>query len=148
MISTLVRLSRLPVGSSARRTSGSLIKRAGDGHALLLAAGKLARMMICAAGKADGGETLLGALAQLARSLGDARRRAAAAPHSPSAEVRGEQIEALENEAELAVANVGQLIAIEARNVEAIEQVAAARSGDRGSRACSSGSICPSRSSP
>ena len=52
MISTLVRLSRLPVGSSARTTSGSLIKRARDRDALLLAAGKLARMMIFAAAQA------------------------------------------------------------------------------------------------
>src|SRR3954452_3823864 len=39
----------------------------------------------------------------------------------------GEKIKALKNEPEFAVANVGQLISIEAGNVEAIEQVTAAR---------------------
>ena len=38
-----------------------------------------------------------------------------------------EQIETLKNEAELPIANVGQLVAVEARNIDAIEQVAAAR---------------------
>jgi hypothetical protein len=37
-----------------------------------------------------------------------------------------QEIKALENETELAIANVGQLVAVETRNIEAIEQVAAA----------------------
>ena len=41
--SMLVRVSRLPVGSSARRIDGSLIERARDGDALLLAARELIR---------------------------------------------------------------------------------------------------------
>ena len=42
MISCEVRVSRLPVGSSASSRLGALIKRASDGDALLLAAGELA----------------------------------------------------------------------------------------------------------
>ena len=38
-----------------------------------------------------------------------------------------EKIETLKNKTELAIANVGQLVAIESGNVEAIEQVTAAR---------------------
>ena len=59
-----------------------------------------------------------------------------------------EQVETLENETEFAVANVGQLIAVEPGDVDAVEQITAARSDDRGSRGCSSASICRSRSSP
>ena len=72
MISTLVRLSRLPVGSSARRTSGSLIERARNGDALLLPAGELARVMIFAPGQADRVQHFVGARALIPQSLGDA----------------------------------------------------------------------------
>ena len=53
------------------------------------------------------------------------RRRASAARRFPARKC-GEQIEALENEADLAVANVGQLIAVEPGNIDAIEQIAPA----------------------
>ncbi len=44
--SSVVRESRLPVGSSANNTGGLVDQRAGDGDALLLAAGKLRRLVI------------------------------------------------------------------------------------------------------
>ena len=40
-----VAVSRLPVGSSANSTSGRVTKARGDGHALLLATGKLTRIV-------------------------------------------------------------------------------------------------------
>ena len=46
MTSTLVRESRLPVGSSARMSLGLVDERARDGDALLLAARELARVMV------------------------------------------------------------------------------------------------------
>ena len=40
-----VLVSRLPVGSSAKMSDGIVHERAGDGHALDLAAGELVRLM-------------------------------------------------------------------------------------------------------
>ena len=148
MISTLVRLSRLPVGSSARTTSGSLIKRTRNRDALLLAAGKLTRMMIFATSEADRFEHLIGPLAQLRRCCNVALRKASGSSTFSSAEVRGEEIEVLKNETEFLIANVGKLIAIELRNVLRHRESNDRASADRDSRACSSASICRSRSSP
>ena len=53
MISSEVRESRLPVGSSARRIAGIGDQGAGDRDALLLAAGELRRIVAFAAGEAD-----------------------------------------------------------------------------------------------
>ena len=59
-------LSRLPVGSSARISAGSRHERAGDGDALLLAAGELARLVVHAVAEAQAlerGRRARGALA-------------------------------------------------------------------------------------
>ena len=79
--SMLVRVSRLPVGSSASRIDGSLIERARDRDALLLTAGQLVRDSgRYAFAEADGLERLHGALVPLGRLQLLARRcRAAAA---------------------------------------------------------------------
>ena len=61
-----VRVSRLPVGSSARRSGGSCHERAGDRDALLLAAGELVRRVVQAIGEADGSQRLERALGPLA----------------------------------------------------------------------------------
>ena len=53
MTSSAARGSRFPVGSSARSRSGLVHERAGDGHALLLAAGELRRAVVDAIGQAD-----------------------------------------------------------------------------------------------
>ena len=53
MMSCEVRVSRLPVGSSARSTLGLLIKRARDRDALLLAAGELAGRIALAIAEAE-----------------------------------------------------------------------------------------------
>src|SRR4051812_34655326 len=52
MISWLFAVSRLPVGSSANITSGSLTS-ARDGHSLLLTAGQFRRGMVPAVGEDD-----------------------------------------------------------------------------------------------
>ena len=61
MTSMLVRESRLPVGSSASSSDGFVDQRAGDGHALLLAARELIRVVIDARAEADGFERRRGA---------------------------------------------------------------------------------------
>ena len=69
MISTLVRVSRLPVGSSARRMRGPVDQRAGDGHPLLLAARQLAGLVVQPLAQAHAGQ-------RLGRRAGAARARA------------------------------------------------------------------------
>ena len=64
MISSLVRVSRAPVGSSARMIGGLVDQRAGDGHALLLAAGELGGLVVRAVGQPDRFERRQGAPAR------------------------------------------------------------------------------------
>ena len=114
MISTLVRLSRLPVGSSASSRAGLVDQRAGDGHALLLAAGELVR---------DGGprgrarptvsERLQGPLALLVAPADGARVEHRQLDVLQRRGAR-QQVEPLEDEADLLVADVGQLVAVRA----------------------------------
>ena len=83
MISTLVRVSSAPVGSSARISDRLVDQRARDRHALLLAARELAGMVVARARRARPPPAF--AWPRARRSLaGDARRRAAAAPRSPA----------------------------------------------------------------
>ncbi len=121
--------SRLPVGSSAKQDSRTRDQGAGDGDALLLAAGELVGAVIEAAfdlqqasefveqglveGLAGGGD-LVGELD--VRLCGDRR----------------EQIEALEDEADLGPAQAGALRVREARKVFALDQQGA---GGRGGKA-------------
>ena len=107
MTSTLVRESRLPVGSSARMTLRPRHERARDRDALLLPARELVGVVVAARREAH-------ALERLARAR--ARR---SRPRTPwytsgsstfsSALVRGEQVEVLEDEAEHVVADVREL---------------------------------------
>ena len=79
--STLVRESRLPVGSSARMTRGSVDQRAGDGHALLLAARHLVGVVVGAVCRARPARATRAARRVPLRA-GRRRRRAAAARRS------------------------------------------------------------------
>ena len=121
----LVWLSRLPVGSSASSERRLVDQGAGDGDALLLAAGKLVGVMVGARAEADEFERAQGALLLLARLDAMAvvkhrhldvfqRRRAR------------EQVETLEDEADFFVADIRQRIPVERGNVNAIEQIIAA----------------------
>ena len=65
MISSLVRESRLPVGSSARIDVRIVDQGAGDGDALLLAAGELRRAVFQPVAQADQSGQLDAALARL-----------------------------------------------------------------------------------
>ena len=67
MISSRVSSSRLPVGSSASRTLGLLDQGAGDGDALLLAAGQLGGQVPGPVAQADLGQRPASALPPLAR---------------------------------------------------------------------------------
>src|SRR5438105_1976035 len=122
-ISTLVRVSRLPVGSSARMTAGSLTS---------------ARAMATRCCWPP--DSWLGWwCSRSARPTAPsrARPRATLARRDSAVEERqldvlerarpGEQVEHLEHEADLRVAHVGQLVAREARDVLAVEPVAAGR---------------------
>src|SRR6185295_11274928 len=96
---------------------GGLIgNRAGDGYALLLAAGKLVRTMIRAPGETDLFERLAGPFAPLLTA-----ELAGTVEHGQLDVLlcRGarEQIEALKNEADLVVADVGEFIVIEVGDI-------------------------------
>ena len=108
------------VGQDQRRLGH---ERAGDGHALLLAAGELARLVVETLAESDalqrrGGERARVALAAAAvveqRQL-DVLERAGAR----------QEIEALEDEAELLVADGGERVLVEAVDAHAVEQVRA-----------------------
>ena len=66
MISSLVALSRLPVGSSARRMLGSVDQRPGDRDPLALAARQLVGPVVHPVGQADPLQRRRGALPPLA----------------------------------------------------------------------------------
>ena len=124
----LVWLSRLPVGSSASNKRRLVDQRAGDGHALLLPAGKLVGMMIGALAR----PTISSACVARSRCS----RAGDAAMHVKHRQLdifqRGrarEQIEALENKADFLVADVRQLIAVQSRNIHAIQQIMSALVG-------------------
>ena len=156
-----VALSRLPVGSSATRTLGFVIERAGDRDALHLAAGEFLRQMIGAAGETD-------AVEDGERGLPVGRP---AQEHQRQFDVlrdgeRRDERELLEDETEHAAPDSGELVfgetgdwpAVDAefafgRRVEAGEQIERAWScpsrtgrGWRPSRRC--GCRCPRRRAP
>ncbi len=68
-------LSRLPVGSSARRTSGWVTRGAGDGGALHFATGEFAGAVFEAVGQPDQVEEAagLGAMAAAVAEIGEDR---------------------------------------------------------------------------
>ena len=132
MISSLVARVEVAgglVGEQERRLGH---QGAGDGHALLLAAGELGRRVVLAAGEADRGQGLAGA-------RGGAPRRAPAVDQRQLdvLERRGarQQVEPLEHEADVVAAQQRELVAVELAHVHAAEEVLARRWGRRGSRA-------------
>ena len=111
--------SRLPVGSSASTSDGSRHERPGDGDALLLAAGELRRQVVDPIGEPDGTQ----------RGFGPLALAAAAHPRVDERELdvgerggAGDEVEALEDEADLAIADVGCLVVLQAERVGAVEQ--------------------------
>ena len=116
-------VSRLPVGSSARTSAGLAGQRAGDRDALHLAAGELGRPVVHAVGEADLLEQQLDPRLALARAVAVEEQR-----HLDVLEGGDlrQQVEVLEDEADLAVADVGELVDVELRDLLAVEAVGAA----------------------
>ena len=113
---------------------GIVDQRPRDGDALLLAAGELRRVVVLAVGEARPRRACC-ALRRAAPPAG-CRRRAAAARRSPAPSAR-QQVELLEHEADPAVADARQRVAVHVRDVLAGEPVAAGgrrvEAADRGS---------------
>ena len=111
-------------GLVCQEQGGLVGERPGDGDALLLAAGELVGFVACAVPEADGIQGLQGTLAQLGSG-----QALAAVEHGQLDVLQGggsgQEVEALEDEADLLVSNVGQLVAVELRHVEAVQQIAA-----------------------
>ncbi len=108
MISSEVRESRLPVGSSASSTVGRGHKRARNRHALLLTAGQLARMVIDARAETHALQrTLRGARVSRCRPE---RSYEQWQLHVLERARAREQIETLEHETELLIARVRELV--------------------------------------
>ena len=107
-------------------------QRAGDGHALHLPARELERRVLRAIGKADALDRLDRALPALARGhAGVDHRQLHVLQHG---EFR-EQIEGLEDEADLAIAHLGEAIAARAGDIDAVDASCARSWAYRGSRA-------------
>ena len=106
-------------------------QRPGDGHALLLAARELVRGVVLAIGEAHLGQGLAGPAAALGRRDRRIEQRELDVLHRAGA---GEEVEALEDEADGSVANPGELVAREPRHVAPGEPVAGPRSAGPGSR--------------
>ena len=114
--------SRFPVGSSASRIEGWPTKRARDGDALLLTAGKLRGIMLHPMSHAHAFENFLHALFSLGRG------HAAIGERQLDVFEDGEvanQIERLENEADLAIANASAVRERKIRHRVSIDPVIA-----------------------
>ena len=100
MISSPIWLSRLPVGSSASRMRGLPDDRAGNRHALLLAARELRRKVVHARRQADLVERGQRQLAAFARRHAPIQQRQL---HVVDDRQIGDQVKGLEDESDLAI---------------------------------------------
>ena len=119
------------MGSSARMMEGLVDEGAGDGDALALAAGELVGLVHHAGAEVDGLEDGFGA--------GDALGGGGAVVDEGQLDVvqrggAGEQVEGLEDEADLLVADAGELVVVELGDVVAVEPVSCPGRASRGSR--------------
>ena len=106
-------MSRLPVGSSARMMRRLGDQRAGDGDALLLSAGELARLMIEAIAEADALQRRDGQRVRVALpAAAVVQQRQLDVLHRAGAR---QEIEALEDEADLLVADRRERVLVERR---------------------------------
>ena len=124
---------------------GLVHQGAGDGHPLPLPARKLVRPVRHAVGELHRLQGLAGDL--------QARRFLDAAVDQGQLDIvqrRGarQQVEDLENEADLLVADVGQLVLGKGADLLAVDEVLALAAGCPGSPAGSSASICPTPTGP
>ncbi len=121
-ISSPVRVSRLPVGSSARRIDGIVDQGAGDGDALALPARELVGLVPHAVREPDLLDRLFGEPPALRRGDAGVDQRQLDVLENVGAR---DQVEGLEDESDLPVADVGQRIVVETRDVDAVDEVAA-----------------------
>ena len=112
----------MPVGSSASSSFGRAGQRARDRHALLLAAGQFGRVVLHARGQADLGQRVLDALLALGRVEAAVAQRHVDVVEQVQV---GDQVEALEDEAELFVAQARARVVVHALDVDAVEHVLA-----------------------
>ena len=119
-----LRESRFPVGSSASRMEGDPAKRARHGHALLLTAGELRRIVPQAMRHADA----LQRLQHAALALGDWHAVAIGQRQLDILIDReiADQVETLKDEADLAVADARAVAEIQVRHRLAVQVVVAA----------------------
>ena len=116
--------SRLPVGSSARISAGIGHQRPGHRDPLLLTAGHLTRPVLGPVGQPDPGQRLHRPLPALGLvDPGVTQRQLDIAPGRH----RGQQVELLEDEPDLLVADLGQLGLGHLRDVRAVQLVVPAR---------------------
>ena len=122
--SSAVRVSRLPVGSSARTRSRLVHERAGDGDALLLAAGELRRPVVGPVAEPERFEQGAGAGRRLReRPAADQRRHR----HVFERAELGQQVVELEDEPDRAVAEVGERLVVLGEHVRSVVADGAAR---------------------
>ena len=146
MISAELVESRLPVGSSASRIARLVHQGAGDGDALLLAAGELARTVMLAVRPVRPSPAASGrACAPVAPRQCRVKQRQLDILQRGGAR---QQVEVLKDEADPAAADAGRAASSSRRDIHAVEQVAAGRWAGPGIQEYSSGWICPSRTRP
>ena len=122
--------SRLPVGSSAKTTAGSVIERAGDRDALLLAARELGRLVRAAVGQAD-----LRRAAHSRLPFGLLTRERQRQHDVLLRRQLRDQVERLEDEADALAAEQRQLLVLHRRDVRRPRCRRCRRSAGRGPRA-------------
>ena len=119
------------MGSSAKSTAGREDERPRHGDALLLAAGELGRLVPEPVAEADGGDELVDP-GLVALAPGDGQRQDDVLGRGQ----RRQQVERLEDEADLVAAQLREGAVLEARDLDAVDpDVAGARAG-RGRRGC------------
>ncbi len=122
MISAEFVESRLPVGSSASRIAGSLIKRPRDRDALLLTARELIRMVLLAPLQANQFEQFPGAILAFAVPCRIEQRQLDVLQRTGARK----QVEVLKDEADLAAAHQCQLFLGQRRDIDVLKVVASA----------------------
>ena len=127
---------------------GVVDQRAGDGHALLLAAGKLRRRVVHPRLQTHRGQQLPAPLRACCGRDTFLGRVGGRHPHVFQRRGAGQEIEALENKADAAAAKLRQLRGRQLVDLDAVEAVGAPRWAGRDSRADSSASSCPSPRPP
>ena len=137
------RVSSAPVGSSAKIDVGLADERAGDRDALLLAARELRGAVAGALAEPDALERVADDGARQPRA-GEPRRQRDVLLGGQ----RAEQVERLEDEADLLAAQPGERLLAQLAELVVAEAHARRSSGGRARRRSAAASTCPSRTGP